>query len=200
MYNFVGDNMNEVNEEKKEVTGEIIINQEKKEKKINLEKYNLLTSVIFLIFGAILTTNPGEINKIINFIIGGILIVIGIIKIILFIHTKKKYQIIRYQDIISGIILCILGITACIMHEAVETLIRIIVGAWILYSGISSLIFSIKLEHKFNIKSPLLILSLIIIIIGICTIMIKYIGFQVMGIMILLYSITDIISYILKQK
>ena len=192
------DNFNE--EQKEEVQAEIVNVSSTDKKKIDLSKYSLLISILFLIFGAVLATNPGDIVNFISYIIGGVIILIGVIKILLFVYAKKKYDIVKFQDIISGIILCILGIIACIWGSAVTTLIRIIVGAWILYCGISNLIVSIKFEHKFNITSPLLILSLVMITIGIATIMITYIEFRILGIMILLYSITDIVSYILNQN
>lgn len=177
---------------------ELIVNNETNKKEKSSDKYYLIISIIFLIFGSILTTNPGNIVKFISYIIGSILIIIGTIRVISFIIMRKKYQITKTSNIISGIILIIFGIIACIWGTTVETVIRIIIGAWILYCGITKLIYGLSIEQKKI--NPITIIAMLMIVIGLSAIMIKYIEFQILGILIIIYSVVDIIGYILSHK
>lgn len=162
------------------------------------DKYYLIISIIFLIFGSILATNPGDIVKFISYIIGGTILIIGVFRVISFIIMRKKYQISKISDMISGIIFIILGLIACIWGTTVETVIRITIGAWILYCGITKLIFGLSLEGKKI--NPITIIAILMIIIGLSAIMIKYIEFKILGILIIIYSIVDIVGYIISHK
>ena len=192
MYNFIGDYMEKIE------TSEIVDNAKKIKNSAN---YYLIISIIFLIFGSILTTNPGNVVTFISYIIGGMLLLIGIIRIISFIYMKKKYDIVKISDVVTGSILCILGIIACIWGSTVETVIRIVIGAWILYCGITKLISSFSLNKYSDKKNNIvLIISILMIVVGLATIMIKYIEFMALGILIIIYSILDIIGYILYHN
>lgn len=183
----------------KEIDTSEVIKTDKKNK--NSNNYYLIISIIFLIFGSILTTNPGNVVTFISYIIGGLILIIGIIRIISFIHMKKKYDIVNISDVVTGSILSILGIIACIWGTTVETVIRIIIGAWILYCGITKLMFTFSLNKSTNQKHDIvLIISILMIAVGLATIMIKYIEFMVLGILIIIYSILDIVSYIYYHK
>ena len=66
-------------------------------KKITIINYSndnsLFSSILFLLFGIILFTNPGGILKFISYIAGGSLILVGIFNIISYHKTLKKLNI-----------------------------------------------------------------------------------------------------------
>ena len=113
-------------------------------KKITVIGYSddnsLVSSILFLIFGIILFTNPGGILKFISYIGGGALILIGIVNILGYRKTLKNLNIEVKSKLFIGILLIILGLFMIIFSSFIETTIRLIFGGWIIYSGIIRLI------------------------------------------------------------
>ena len=84
--------------------------------------------------------------------------------------------------------------------ETVEKIIRIVVGFWILFSGITKLINALKITNKNKKFISLIIVSLLLIIIGIYTIVIGDVLLSSIGIILMIYSALDIIGYIFYSK
>lgn len=158
---------------------------------------SLISAIIFFIIGSIIFTNPNSTVKFIAYVLGGCFIVIGLFKIINYANLKKKEQEVFIRDLSIGIIALISGLILVIFSNAVETLIRVLTGAWILFNGINLLVNSIK-EKKNNDKSynTLIVLSILMIIGGIYMILRNNLVFQMIGLCIMIYSIIEIIGYI----
>lgn len=162
-------------------------------------KNSLLNSILFLIFGIILFTNPNGIVKFLSYITGFVLILIGIINILSYVKVLKKLNIEQYGKLYSGIILIILGLVVILFSSFIETSIRLIFGGWIIYSGVTKLIESITFKSEKTIFYVNLCISILMIIVGFY-IALTTLAYKMIGLFIMIYSILDIISFISYKK
>ncbi len=159
---------------------------------------SLISAIIFFIIGSIIFTNPNSTIKFISYVLGSCFSIIGLFKIWSYYRAKKKEEEEAYlRNLSVGLLALIAGIVLIIFSNTVEALVRIIMGAWILFNGINLLINSIKgLKNKVKSSKLLIILSLIMIFFGIYMILKTNLIFQMIGLFIILYSVTEIIGYI----
>lgn len=164
------------------------------------KKNNLFESMIFLLLGIILFTNPGGMLEFLSYIVGGVLCIIGIFNILSYYKTLKKLNIEEHSKLISGIILIILGIFVAIFSSFIETTIRLVCGGWIIYSGILKLIEAINKKNdktKFYIS---LSISILMILCGFFVALKTNLVFEIIGLFIMIYAILEIISYVVYKK
>lgn len=158
---------------------------------------SILISAVFAILGAILIWRPDETIKIISYILGIILIVIGISRIIASITAKGKYDLYNY-DMIFGILGIILGIVAIMYSHIIITLLNIIVGIWITYTALLRINLALKIKKQTaNTWIYVLVLALIMLACGIYIILDTRAIITTIGIILLIYSIIDIIEEII---
>ena len=158
---------------------------------------DILVSIVFAIIGIFMIMKTDLAIKIISYILGGIFIVIGIIKSIDYFLSKGKYDFYNY-DLIYGIIAIIIGLVTIFCSGLVGSIFRFIIAFWIIYSGLIRLSMSFKLHAvEIDMWNVSLILSIIMIISGI------YILFQngalvlTIGIIMVIYSIIDLIESVI---
>lgn len=167
---------------------------------VSNSKNNLFSSIIFLLFGIVLFTNPGGILKFLSYIAGGVLILIGIINILGYIKTLKNLNIEENIKLISGIILIVLGLIVMFFSSFIETTIRLIVGIWLIYCGILKIIDSTAFKSDKVSYYVDLIIGILIIALGFYVSLKTNLVLSVIGLFIIIYSILDIISYIVFKK
>lgn len=168
---------------------------------IKKDSMSLVASILLLILGVILISNPGGVVKFITYILGGVIIIIGIAKIISYLKIKKNMNIQNTNDFIIGIISIIIGIVIIFCSSAIEFVIRLSMGGWILYSGITKLIISLKLkEINVNNWYPVLVSSIIMIACGLYIIIKSNLVLSGIGIVLVLYAIVDIVQFIMIPK
>ncbi len=155
---------------------------------------DILVSLVFAVIAIFMITKSDAVVKIISYVLGGIFIIMGIVKIIDYFASKGKSDLYNY-DFIYGIIAIIIGLVTIFCSSLIESMFRIVIAIWIIYSGLVRLSLSLKLHTaKIKVWSVSLILSIIMIIGGI------YMLFQsgalvlTIGIIMLVYSIIDLIE------
>lgn len=158
---------------------------------------DILISIIFIIFGILLVSNPTTIISMISVILGGIFIAIGAFKIIEYISKGKQdnYLIgIGAVAILSGII--IMFCTGIIL-----SIFRIIIGIWIIYSGIMNLQTAIVWKDlKSRLWLTTVLGSILVIIAGIYILVNSGAILETIGIIIIIYGIIDIIERVIFIK
>ncbi len=161
---------------------------------------DIIMNIIFAIVGVFMIIKTDSATKIISFIIGGIFIVIGIIKIVDYFIAKGNYDLYNY-DLVYGIIAIIIGLITATCGNLIESILRIMIGVWMIYSGLLRLVLSLKL-HKGNVNiwGMSLILSIIIIVAGLYMLFQSSALVLTAGIMILIYSISDLIESVIFMK
>lgn len=165
--------------------------------KIKKDKSSIFASIMFLILGIFLFINPGEMIKFITYIIGIIFVVFGSIKL---------YNYYKFKDSISNIQLT-LGITAIIVgiiimfcNSIIEFIIRLVMGGYILASGLNKLIVALNSKNYNNKWIGLLVVAILLIIGGLYIILKSNIILSTIGIILIIYSSIDIISYFMYPK
>lgn len=165
--------------------------------KIKKDKSSIFASIMFLVLGILLFINPGEMIKFITYIIGIIFVVFGSIKL---------YNYYKFKDSISNIQLT-LGITAIIVgiiimfcNNVIEFIIRLVMGGYILASGLNKLIVALNSKSYNNKWIVLLVIAILLIIAGLYIILKSNIILSSIGIILIIYSSIDIISYFMYPK
>lgn len=163
---------------------------------------SIITSLGFAILGIIIAYNPNTTFQIISYVLGGIIIAYGILKMIEYFRMKDSNSL--YSDELSyGIISALFGIVVIICSDMIEALIRILIGVWIVYSGVMRLGLAIKLQ-KFDsdnrIWVPVLLIALMMTICGIYIIASPGAIMLTIGIVMIVYAVMDIIEEIIFMR
>ena len=172
--------------------------------KIKVKDYSnifaLVSSIIFLILGAVMYTKPDAVVIITTYVFGGLLILIGLFKCIKNYLDVKKDNSTSSTEMIVGIVLTVLGIICIFLAGVVEAMVRLVIGGWMIFAGINRLTNSFYLDKKTSIFWVSLILSIIIIGGGLYTILEANLAFQAIGIILIIYSILEIIGFIFNKR
>ena len=161
---------------------------------------DIIVSIIFAIIGIFMIAKTDLAIKIISYILGGTFIVIGLIKIADYFLTKEKYDFFNY-NLIYGIVAIIIGLITILCSGLIESIFRIVIAAWIIYSGIMRLSLSLKLHTaEIDMWSISLILSIIMIIGGLYMLFQSGALILTIGVIMLVYSIIDLIESVISLK
>ena len=161
---------------------------------------SILESIIFIILGAVMVWEPEGTIKTISYIIGGIFIAIGVFKIFSYFASKGQNDFYN-NDLIYGLMACVLGIVAIVCSTTISSVLRVIMGIWIIYSSFIRINLSIKLK-KFTSKIWIysLVLAIVMFICGLYITLNQGAIMVTVGIMIIVYSVIDIIENIIFMR
>lgn len=165
---------------------------------------SLISSITLLVIGILLILQSEITIITISYIIGTLLIALGAIAIIKFI--KNVNNIAREDlDIVYGTVTIILGVIVIYNPEAIASIIPIIIGIGIVISSATKLQYAIELKDNLNGQwKTTLIFSIVSAICGVVLICNPFKGaviiMQIIGGVIVAYSILDIISTITIKK
>jgi uncharacterized membrane protein HdeD (DUF308 family) len=153
-------------------------------------KSSMLSSIALAILGALLIFQS-EITIIsISYVIGGVLVAIGVLAILKYLANLNKNTK-NELDIVYGIVSAILGIVVINNPKAIASIIPIVAAFIIIITSANKLQYGLELKvNGNNLWKSTIIISIITIICGILLIFIT----KVVGTLILIYAILDIIS------
>lgn len=163
---------------------------------------SILTSFIFAILGLIIAYYPNTTFQFITYIIGAIFIAIGIIKIIEYFKAKGSYDLYNYE-LVYGIIAILLGLVVIVCSNLIEAFLRIAIGIWIIYSGAMRLGLSVKLqklEASNAAWGTVLLIAIAMILCGLYIITVPGAIIATIGILMVVYSIMDIIEEVIFMQ
>ena len=163
---------------------------------------SILSSISLIAFGALLIVQSEATIITISYIIGAILIALGVIAGLRFFKSK---DIKNDLDIIYGVVCIVLGIVVIENPEAIASIIPFIIGFIILVNSATKLQYSIELKKDNNkLWLSTMLLSIIMALCGIVLIFNPFKGAilltRVVGVFILIYAILDIISTIVIKN
>ena len=162
-------------------------------------KLNIFNAILFLIVGALLISNPDRVIAIVSYAVGTILVLIGIYSCIKNYYNTKADSNTPSNDLVMGITLIVIGILFLLLANSIGVAVRYVFGAWIIFNGLSRLISSLQLDHKSNVFITQIVIAGLLLLIGLYTILAANIALQVVGIIMMVYSVLEIIS-ILTNK
>lgn len=152
---------------------------------------DIIISLIFILFGALLVAKPDSVISFISILLGGIVVVIGVLKIIDYLSNDKKDNYLLSIAVVA----IIAGIIIMFCSEIILSLFRVLIGIWIIYSGIMNLQTAIVWkDYKSKLWLTSLILSIVTIIAGIYVLVNSGAILQTIGVIIVVYGIVDIIA------
>lgn len=159
---------------------------------------DIVISLIFILFGIMLISNPEAIVSVISILLGAIFIVMSIFKIIDYYSNGKKDNYL----IAIAVVMMLVGIIIMFFTHIIFSAFRILIAIWIIYSGILNLqTVIVWKDYKSKLWIISLLLSLAIIVAGIYILINSGAILQTVGVAILIYGIIDIAeSFIFVRK
>lgn len=155
---------------------------------------SIITSILVGILGLILIINPYGSLKLVSIFLGGILMLAGIYKLIIYFINKSQNSMYN-SEMITGIITAIIGLIIIIFCKELEAVFRIFIGIIIIYNAIMKI--NMALQFK-NINSSIwmvsLIISIITLIAGIYVLFMPNALIVTIGIILLITAIMDVID------
>ncbi len=158
---------------------------------------DIVISIIFVLFGALLIAKPNETVGAISIILGILFIAMGVLKLVEYYTADTKEDWLLTVALIS----VVLGIVILFASDAILSVFRVIVGIWIIATGIMDLQTTLVWKE---VKSPYwtaaVALSMVMMLAGIIILVNQNILFTTMGIIIVIYGILDIIDRFIFMK
>ncbi len=164
----------------------------------------LLSSIILAIVGLLLIFQSEATIVAIAYIIGGILVAIGVLTLIK--YVKEIESPLRNElNIVYGIVTTILGIIVINNPTAMASVIPLVIGVIIIINSAAKLEYSLELRKKDNdLWKTTMVLSIVTVLCGILLIFNPFSGAvfitKIVGILIFVYSLLDIISTIMFEN
>ena len=155
---------------------------------------SIISSIIFLILGIVIVCYPEIILTIIAYILGGIFLILGTIKIIGVLLNKESIKMYS-NDIIVGIISIAFGIFVITCSNTIGSFFRIIIGLWIIYNSLTNIVYSFRLKNvDLSIWPVLFIMSIIMFVGGIYVAVNSGTIITTIGIVVIIYSVINLIE------
>ena len=158
---------------------------------------DIVVSIIFVLFGSLLIAKPSETVGAISIILGIVFIAMGVLKLVEYYTSDTKEDWL----LTIALITVILGVIILFASDAILSVFRVIVGIWIIATGIMDLQTTLVWKE---VKSPYwtaaVVLSILMILAGIVILINQNILITTMGIIIVIYGILDIVDRFIFMK
>ena len=155
---------------------------------------SVITSIVFGIIGLIMIYNPETTMKFISTILGTFFIVVGIVKVINYFISKGNSTLFT-NDIAWGLIAIIIGLVTMVYSSTIESIFRIMIGIWIIYSGFTRFALSFRLKNvNDRLWALVLTLAVLMVIGGLYVTFYPGALIVTLGVIILIYSIMDLVE------
>ena len=166
---------------------------------------SLISSIFLLLLGLLLFFKSGATLIGISYLVGGVLIALGVIAIINFLRNSSK-DIFVELNIVYGIVSIVAGIFLVTVPEFIGSIIPIVVGIAVIISS------SFKIQQALVLKNlgskyfaPSIIMAISCLICGVVILFNPFtsavVVTQIIGLFMIIYAVLDIInSFILKKS
>lgn len=170
--------------------------QAKKEQDIK-DSFNrnkkFISPILMGIVGLIFLTNSNTIIIYACYILGAIIAGFGIYNIIKYVQIKKELKIEDSIKLNYGIVSITIGLLIIVLAGIIETFLNIIIGAWLITTGVTKLI-GISNLYNYDKKTANLniIESVIVIAMGLYTIFFQNIVLTIVGVWMIIGAAIDL--------
>lgn len=160
---------------------------------------SIITSIILIVLGFLLIYQSENTIMTISYIIGGILIAIGVLALIRYVKDGESPAQRNELDIVYGIVTVIFGIVIIKNYQAVASIIPAVLGIAIIISSAGKLNYAFQLKSDQNsLWKTTMVISIISTLCGVILLFNPFkaaIGImKIIGIFIIVYAVLDIIS------
>lgn len=136
-----------------------------------VKTFNYFLPIVYFILGLLMVIFPGTVNDIINYIIGGLLMLFGIDYIVRYLSNNKVTTYSKYS-LTVGIVPIICGVFLICNPEVLVSIIPFVAGMIILMDAFEKLKHAIDLKKmKYDEWWVDLVVSILFIVFGIVVIM-----------------------------
>ncbi len=165
---------------------------------------SLITSIVLVLVGFLLIIKPEEVLSLISIIIGIGIVILGIFGVMNYIRDLQDGQSMSL-DIVYGVICLIVGSILILNTKIVGSILPIVLGIWMVINSIIKAQYTLMLKDDNNSRWKVtLIFSILTLICGILFIFNPFKGAalitQIIGSIVVVYSIMDIANVILLKK
>lgn len=165
-------------------------------------KSTIITSMFLLALGILLIVKSEATILMVSYVIGAVLIALGVLAIINFLKSKSELY---HLDIVYGIVTIILGILVIKNPTVIGSIIPFVVGVGILINSGTKLKYALDLrENNEEVWKYTLLVAIISALLGVLLLFNPFkassLLVQVIGIVISIYALLDIVSTILLKK
>lgn len=161
-----------------------------------VKTFNYFLPIVYFILGLLMVIFPGTVNDIINYIIGGLLMLFGIDYIVRYLSNNKVTTYSKYS-LTVGIVPIICGVFLICNPEVLVSIIPFVAGMIILMDAFEKLKHAVDLKKmKYDEWWVDLIVSILFIVFGIVVIMNPFdaakLLIRILGIFFLLDCFIDV--------
>ena len=161
---------------------------------------SVITSLIFAIIGLVMIYNPETTMMFISTILGIFFMIVGVIKVINYFISKGNSTLFT-NDIAWGLIAIIIGLVTIVYSSTIESIFRIMIGVWIIYSGFTRFSLSFRLKNvNDRLWAIVLTLAVLMIVGGLYVTFYPGALIVTLGVIILIYAIMDLIESFIFMK
>lgn len=166
----------------------------------NVKKFSIIAIIVSAVIGILFLIFPGQCIKYISLAFGIALIVMGAGGIIGYLTNKNNGF-----TLALGIISALAGIIICVRYQAIISVIVVLLGIFILATGLFNLFTGIKIVASSLVSGWVtLVMSVTEVIFGIIAItkstQLTESIVQFLGVALILYAVIDLIAFIQVKK
>ncbi len=162
-------------------------------------RFSMLSGIIFFVIGLFLFTRPDTFIKVISYVFGGVLILIGLFKTLNYYIKDKNLKVVNRNEFAFGITAIILGLVFIFLADAIELLLRFIIGGYLVIIGLGKILETFYTTDRTSKFYALIFVGLVFIICGIYTIVNSNLPLKVIGLFMIIYGLIDFISYFIYK-
>lgn len=165
-----------------------------------MKKNYFISAILTIALGAVLVIWPDWSGRILCYLLGAALILMGGIQLIVCIRAERIGFYSKFS-MLMNIILILLGVWVCIRPDTVLSLVPVIIGIVMLIHGCMDLQFTMDIKHAGSGKWWIaLIFALVTLTLGIFLVMHPFLAFEItmliIGIGLLYDGISDLVLMI----
>ena len=166
-------------------------------------RMSMIYSVLFAIIGLLLFIDPSGFVVLVSYMIGILLLVVGINNVLS--YSKNRDLAVTKTLLIVGVILFIIGLFLIFDPTFIGTIVPAVIGVCLIINALEKLMYLQYLEDKKSEAYMVALISgIVIMIVGIILLFNPLSGTlivtQIIGVIIVIYSIMDIIEKIRYKK
>ncbi len=108
-----------------------------------LRKNWIVSAVVTIMIGLVLVLFPGSTLRAINYVLGGIAIAMGVVRVVRYFRQDHTYPFLFQSDLIVGLLAIGLGLFMLSKSEAVLSLVPFIFGLLLIGCGVGNILRSV---------------------------------------------------------